>query len=1124
MFYLKKSILLVLLLSCSASKSEEIIDLNNSLSSQESNENELQENENNQQFNEEELDEQQQFNEQEFNEQEFNEEEQLSNQNLLQEVEDIQGEMEQLNDIDNQGFGQQNVESDIQQQLLDEQAKAAQDNFSGEFEDTESLQQNQLYQQNQDVSSSENFGETADNNYLDSMETTETDASYSEKKMGLVYWIGYIYKQNESAVNIEVVTKNSPQFDIYQELNKANQREIVIRFYDSEIRRKLKRDINSSEFRSPIAYIRSRIQEGNIAEVILTLRDEVIGKFFAQENGILLSFPIPKKYFDAGGIGDDPIEQATDLSNPIEIEPVDNTMLPRAGKILGYAFNREVFDNVDPNSMQLIPENSASDVLNNSLQEENVIEENNVSLNTENENFNNQNFQQNNQQLQQNNNFQQSNDFQQNNQQLQQSNDFQQNEQENNFEDENYNQTSSGSEIIFLQVGQDPADDFSSPKNLTNGNVSGENDPEENTQLLEESVNDNGANETLENEGDNSSEDEKLGEIEENMNEEAEENSNENNFTNNIEAEELLPPLHGTEYLGQEKTSEDGIKSSKKAVRMSFRNAPLSEVLHAFRMETGTNFIYPPDVGAMPIMMNLTDIPWDDALLALLEVNNFGKVKIGENLVRIDRISAISEYKKSLQDFRIQESRLEPTKIMIFRLSYARASQVKGMISSLLGSIIKRDDRIQVEIDDRTNSLLIEALPNDLAKIRILIERLDYQTPQVRIASRIVEILSSNDKIFGINWSGPINYDQSRGLGFGSLLFPNYITASYAIDAGAPQSGEGGGSGIGIHFGSLNDSISLDLRLQMDEIRGSSEILQTNNVVVQDRQQAVISVGTTDYFLVTSESGSEVEQISYNVSLSVTPEITADHSVQMQINVSSSNPTRAGAGDTSSANRTITTRLLKKSGETIAIGGLYTANKTKGSRGIPILSSIPIIGALFKSHSSAQSKRELVVLVTPTIVESGKTDLDMASNNLNNEDDFNNENNFQQNNQFQFQQNNQNFGNENINDISSNENVEGNNEWQNNNQNFQQQQGQQQNNLTQGFGSNQSDDQQQFGDDQQQFGDNQQQFDDNQQFDDLDDENIDLQNNQDIDLQQNSLNQQQEQNFQQQQGNLGNDF
>ena len=887
---------------------------------------------------------------------------------------------------------------------------------------------------------------------------------------GLVHWIGYVYKPQESLINVEIVTKNNPQFDIYQEVNQAKQKEIVVRFYKSRLRRKLQRDIDASEFRSPVAYVRTRDKGEGMIDVILTVRDDLEAKYFAQEGNVLLSFPIPSYYFGDAKIAADPTDQAIDLATPLTIVQQENSKLPRSGRVHGYVFNREVFSEVNNDQLQDLPTNG--------LNVEENVEEVVDDLSIDNETLDNDEMIQQQEMLQQ--------------QAVPPENSQQESipENESDFANREYilfqvaaeQAVADEAEQVDEQTSsaENVAGNFSEPQDVSAGGQSVSDSASEQN-VIDNALTNNQQVDNLDN-LDNNVEDLQLGEVKD----------NEENLSA-IEDEELLVPLHGTEQIGRESAIEPLSSSDSKAVQLSFRDAPLSEVLHAIRLETGTNFIFPPSVGTRKIFLNLTNIPWDEALRALLEVNNLAMAKVGENLVRIDTLSAIETYKKQMKRIQIQAGRLQPTKIMIMKLSHAKAGTVQGMVSNLLGAVIKEDDRIRVETDQRTNSLLIEALPQDLAKIRVLVDRLDRQAPQVKIASRIVEILNSSGHTFGISWGGPINYDQSRGLGFGSLVFPNFMTASWSIDGGGGTPGTSSpetGNALGVSFGSLNDSLSLDLRLQMQETRGNIEVVQTNNVVVQDGKSATISTGTTRRVTVAGggDQAGSIQSISDNISLNVTPQITADGSVEMQLSITSNTPSASGLDSTT---RSVNTNLLRKSGETIAIGGLYTVDRTKSSGGMPILSSIPILGALFKSYEKNESRRELLVMVTPTIIEAGFIADEPSS--------FDNQSNVA--NQFQgndqFQQNVNNFDTNNI----DNENPS-NQQWQDNDNQFQQ--GNQQDiqlENDQAFGDDQQQvDQQIFDEDQQQLNNDQQQLDslNDQQFgqDNNDQDDNNFQNNQ----------------------------
>lgn len=1028
---------------------------------------------NNQQLDDQQLDDQQlddqQLDDQQLDDQQLDDQ-QLDNQQLddqqldNQQLDDQQLDNQQLDDqqlddqqLDDQQLDDQQMDIDQednfdafnsgQQQLLDQQVNAQQQLLDQQL-NNQQLNDQQLSDQQivDDTLVLENdLTEQPDTEQQQPLEQQVVVQQYN----GLVHWIGYVYKPQESLVNVEIVTKNNPQFDIYQEINQAKQKEIIVRFYKSRLRRKLQRDIDASEFRSPVAYVRTRDKGEGMIDVILTVRDDLEAKYLAQDGNVLLSFPIPSYYFGNAKIVADPADRAIDLATPLTIVQQENSKLPRSGRVQGYIFNREVFSDVNADQLQDLPTNALNvdEPTDDPALDSDILDSNELP--------------------------------QQEMPQQQTTPEEGDNQQQDDLESDFANR-----EYILFQVAAEQGDDVTEEvaseqtTNDVDSNFSEPQDVSDGGQIEPAGDNEqNSLNLQGDNELENNVEDLGLGEV-----------KNEN--LSAIENEELLVPLHGTEQIGQESAIEPLSSSDSKAVQLSFRDAPLSEVLHAIRVETGTNFIFPPPVGTRKIFLNLTNIPWDEALRALLEVNNLAMAKVGENLVRIDTLGAIESYKKQLKRIKIQAGRLQPTKIMIMKLSHAKAGTVQGMVRNLLGAVIKEDDRIRVETDQRTNSLLIEALPQDLAKIRVLVDRLDRQAPQVKIASRIVEILNSSGNTFGISWGGPINYDQSRGLGFGSLVFPNFMTASWSIDGGGGTPGASNpetGNALGVSFGSLNDSLSLDLRLQMQETRGTIEVVQTNNVVVQDGKSATISTGTTRRVTVAGggDQAGSIQSISDNISLNVTPQITADGSVEMQLSITSNTPSASGLDSTT---RSVNTNLLRKSGETIAIGGLYTVDRTKGSSGMPILSSIPILGALFKNYEKNEARRELLVMVTPTIIEAGFISDDTSG--FDNQSDVGNQ--FQGNNQFQ-----QNANNFNANNIDA-ENPS-NQQWQDDDDNFQQ--GDQQDiqlEENQAFGDDQQDDEQVFDEDQQgqQEQENQQQLDNlnDQQFGQDNDQNNNQQN------------------------------
>ncbi len=435
------------------------------------------------------------------------------------------------------------------------------------------------------------------------------------------------------------------------------------------------------------------------------------------------------------------------------------------------------------------------------------------------------------------------------------------------------------------------------------------------------------------------------------------------------------------EDMTPEERKEDAAKKQAEArkaeeeflqpLSLEFKGATLREVIRTISEETHINFIIPDRVSNERIYINLKNVAWDEALHAILDTNGLGMVKLGGDVVRIDTLEVLNKEKSDADDLRKKVALVTPTKVMVVRLSYSKAANMVKMVTNMLPSA-SFDKRVKVDSDDRTNSVIVEAIPQELSKIRSLIERLDLQTPQVRIESRVIEILKTTNNFLGINWGGPFNYDQGRGLGFGNLVFPNNLLSAFSIDSGATQSGRQDAK-FDVHLGSLNNIAALDLRLRMGELTSQTRNLQNNNILVVDGEQAVIKAGTEDFFSIPAAGGNgatALSSVQYNLALTVTPHITADGAVQMVLTVENSSPTSSTSASAvgSRSTRSLTTNMIRKSGDTAVIGGLYTTSYVDTKQGIPFFQDIPIVGLLFQSSAKTESKRELIILITPTIV------------------------------------------------------------------------------------------------------------------------------------------------------------
>ena len=408
-------------------------------------------------------------------------------------------------------------------------------------------------------------------------------------------------------------------------------------------------------------------------------------------------------------------------------------------------------------------------------------------------------------------------------------------------------------------------------------------------------------------------------------------------------------------------------------MKLEFNNANLKDVLRTISLESGVNFIFSDKIANNKVNLKFSDVDWKDALQAVLETHSLGLVVINDDLIRIDNLDVINSEKKKIEETKKSTKRLRPTKMLVVRLSYAKATDLQGTLENLLAAEKNDDPRTKVQADKRTNSLIVEAVPEVLEKIKSIIPRIDLRTPQVKIETRIIEVIENDELNLGVNWSLPLRTDQSRGLVIGNLVFPNQIYSAFSVDTAVDPSDTYGRSSFDVHVGSINNLFELDLRIRAAEDQDYVKNLQNNSVVVLNNESAKANVGKTVFVeQKDKDGGTSYSPIEFNLSLKVTPQITADGSVEMNIVVENSSAvTVAGQKVPDKNTRMVETSLIRQSGETAVIGGVYTNDLQESSKGLPILSSIPIIGILFKSKRVFESKRELVIMVTPTILSQG---------------------------------------------------------------------------------------------------------------------------------------------------------
>ncbi len=415
-------------------------------------------------------------------------------------------------------------------------------------------------------------------------------------------------------------------------------------------------------------------------------------------------------------------------------------------------------------------------------------------------------------------------------------------------------------------------------------------------------------------------------------------------------------------------------------VTLDFKDADIINVVRLIADTTGENIIAADDVRGK-VTVKLRNVPWERALDVILKSRGYDKVRSG-GIIRIATAEAIAAERERAIAARKAQEQVEDTVIKIVPVNYASASDIVAQIKPSLST------RGSVQVDSRTNSLIIEDVRSRINRIVEISTILDKQTPLVLIEARIVEATSNFEQEFGIQWGGTSQFTRANGNPTG-LGFPSDVVVSgasddptvnptqgisspgrYAVNLPAPI-GAGAGGGLGFIFGSAGSDQLLQLRLSALESSGSGRIISSPRITTLDNKTAKIGQGVDIPITVVSAAGANTRLIPANLELEVTPHVTNDGSIVMEIAASKNEPdfTNTGAfGDPSILRNFAETEILVADGETAVIGGIYTRSTAKRIQKVPFLGDIPIIGWLFRNERETDDRSELLVFITPRIV------------------------------------------------------------------------------------------------------------------------------------------------------------
>ena len=459
---------------------------------------------------------------------------------------------------------------------------------------------------------------------------------------------------------------------------------------------------------------------------------------------------------------------------------------------------------------------------------------------------------------------------------------------------------------------------------------------------------------------------------------------------------------------------------SGQIVSLNFDNIEIRNVLLLIAEVSDTNIIANDDVKGV-ITLRLNNVPWDQALDVILESKGLAMEREG-NILRIAPKEVVLKRKLDKATIESEIRKLELTsnaikKTKTFSLNFAPVEQVANQIIEYLkgqgvvsfstssssgdgNARVNQGERSAsasgrgtsstssfksdygVSIDARTRKIIVSATPEQLIEIEEqIIKTIDIEVPgnQITIEARIVEANSNFTRDLGVSWGvsqqgtaqGP--WDLSGGMIAGGGAF-TINPGTQATNTTGPVFNRSAGIGSQFTFGRIGiDSTILDLRLSALEASGYGKIVSTPRVTTTDKEPAEISQGTQIPYQTTSEDGPVTEFIDATLSLKVKPTINPDQTLTLEIEVSNDSvgsTVATGVGSAPSINKKMAkTKVLVKNGETTVIGGIFIETDTESEVGIPLLRNIPILGHLFKSTKKSKDKTELMIFITPTVVQ-----------------------------------------------------------------------------------------------------------------------------------------------------------
>jgi type IV pilus assembly protein PilQ len=425
-------------------------------------------------------------------------------------------------------------------------------------------------------------------------------------------------------------------------------------------------------------------------------------------------------------------------------------------------------------------------------------------------------------------------------------------------------------------------------------------------------------------------------------------------------------------------------------VTFNFQDIPVRSVLQLIADVSDLNIVVADSVGGN-LTLRLTNVPWDQALDIVMDARNLDK-RMNGNVIWIGPTAEIAAREQQLLQAMQDRQILEPLQTVLMPISYAKAEELVDLIEESTNAADSEygllSERGSVSFDERTNTLLITDTADRIVEVQKLVMELDYAVRQVQIESRIVIANSDFAHELGVRFGVTYLHDGSN-VGViaadgqaadtinprinprddGLLDIPSYPNR-YQVNMPAT---EGNVASLGMSF--LTSDIILDLELSALETDGEGEVISTPRVITANQAEAFIQQGVEIPYEESTSSGATAIAFKEAVlELRATPLITPDNRIQLDLEIKQDTvgeifETARGGSVPSIDTRELNTTVLVANGDTVVLGGIFQDEKRANEEKVPWLGDIPVVGVLFRHRRNETKKRELLIFVTPTIVE-----------------------------------------------------------------------------------------------------------------------------------------------------------